>query len=115
MTSVYAATVKESVIREYQATSSAEDISGSLIQRSDVPYLIPYSMPWPLLALEIMGPYAGPRFGYISLPDSAETGFNSVSSPSILSQELWQFSADTCIRILVQSGVSIQDLKILES
>lgn len=73
-----------------------------------IPYIIPYAFPTfrvfglgvtrlRLLAFEMLGTYAGPQFGEVSLPPAA----------SQLSAELWEYSAELCTAKLAQKGISI--------
>jgi NAD(P)-dependent dehydrogenase (short-subunit alcohol dehydrogenase family) len=86
-TSVFAAAIDETIIQQHRfgkenvdilengmivikslSSRPAYTVGGRMIHHPDVPYVIPYAFPWKLLAFEIIGPYAGPRFSTLSLP-----------------------------------------------
>jgi hypothetical protein len=54
-----------------------------------VPYIIPYFMPFQLMAFELLGAYNGPSFGKISLP----------ARSAAVAEGLWQFSEKLCVDI----------------
>lgn len=129
--SVYAATVPESTLRNYMLSHDwSERNVGTLCLRGDVPYVTPYAMPLGLLAFEMLGTYAGPRFSGISIPkssadcrhkgeiaraaDRGDKQYNvDFSSPRELALLLWQFSAECCHRVLLQSGVTHDEADFL--
>lgn len=129
--SVYAATVPESTLRNYMLSHDwSERNVGTLCMRGDIPYVTPYAMPFPLLAFEMLGTYAGPRFSGISIPkssvdsrhkgeiarvtDRGDKQFNvDFGSPRELALLLWQFSAECCHRVLLQSGVTHEEVDFL--
>lgn len=76
LSSVYAATVDIDTIRSFQNDiisqnkniSEGTKNSGKFILRADVPYIIPFDMPFPSLVFEIFGKARVPSFSYISFP-----------------------------------------------
>lgn len=134
-TTVYAATVDEQIVHDYRASVVDQSKGrGKLCLHRDIPYVIPYSMPTRMLALECLGPFAGPRFSYISLPSrsadyrlstqekiavaqslGARAFLVEFESPEELSEQLWKYSSELCRKILHFSGVQDTELKFLES
>lgn len=121
-TSVYAAVVDEVVLSNYRCEHPRTVEGGKMCMHGDIPYLVPYSMPVSILALEILGPFAGPRFAAVSLPVQSNEpvglskGMNlsvNYTSPQDLSAQLWSYSAELCRKILVLSGVHERDLEFL--
>eukprot|EP01039_Chlorochromonas_danica_P009503 gene9503-10505_t len=124
-TSFFAATMPEEDIRNYMTAKSWSDKeSGRMCLRGDIPYLVPYAVPTRLLAWEMMGPYAGPRFSYVTIPlrptttegvrtDPVEEVQISFRTPVDLANSLWKYSAETCHRVLLQSGVSHEEIDFL--
>ncbi len=119
-TSVFAAAMSDSCLDSYlRRFSVTEELRAGMSIRKDVPYLIPYCMPFPCLAFELFGEFVGARWGAVSLPNCSsikDTGFLGVSfsSPEDLSTQLWEYSAELCKRILIQSGTSLHDLSFLD-
>lgn len=144
-TSVYAAVLDIELLRSYQVGISAptfpashshlvHDDGGRMCLRADCPYLVPYHTAYGLLALELFGAYAGPRFSPITLPtvglrpiiitdsSSPTDSHDSVGcsrralrplTPSMQAAGLWEFSADLCKTLLLQGGCSLEDVEFL--
>jgi NAD(P)-dependent dehydrogenase (short-subunit alcohol dehydrogenase family) len=64
-----------------------------LTKKFEIPYLIPYFMPFQLEAFEMIGKFSGPRWGKVSLPFDHD----SVAS------ELYKFSESVCNEIFNQN------------
>lgn len=74
-TSVYAVCVDEERIKQLMhpiGDQARHNTGGRMHFHRYLPYLIPYFMPYRFLAFEIMGPFAGPRFSYASLPTRSD-------------------------------------------
>lgn len=74
-TSVYAVCVDEEHIKQRMhpiGDQARHNTGGRMHFHRYLPYLIPYFMPYRFLAFEIMGPFAGPRFSYASLPTRSD-------------------------------------------
>lgn len=74
-TSVYAAIVEQDEIQKYiypSGDQSRQNIGGRMHFHRYLPYLVPYFMPYRMLAFEIMGPFGGPRFSCASLPSRSD-------------------------------------------
>jgi len=145
-TSVYAAVLDIELLRSYQVGISAptfpashsqrvtyqvHDGGGRMCLRADCPYVVPYYTAYGLLALELFGAYAGPRFSPITLPtvglglmtdsspaDSHDTVGDSRRAlqpltPSMQAAGLWDFSADLCKKLLLQGGCTPEDVEFL--
>lgn len=145
-TSVYAAVLDIKLLRSYQVgissptfsashslrvTHQVPDDGGRMCLRADCPYVVPYYTAYGLLALELFGAYAGPRFSPITLPtvglgpitDSSPTdSHDSVGgsrralqplTPSMQAAGLWDFSADLCKTLLLQGGCTQEDVEFL--
>ncbi|KAJ1430630.1 hypothetical protein B484DRAFT_347625 [Ochromonadaceae sp. CCMP2298] len=70
--SVHAATLPLAALRAYQAAPGPsrglrEDAAGRMVLRADLPYVVPYSVRG-VLAGEVLGRFAPPRFSPASLP-----------------------------------------------
>lgn len=108
-TSVYAAIVEEDVIRA-QLHPTGEFFSntgGRMLFHRYLPYLIPYAMPTRSLANEVMGPFAGPRFSYASLPSRSD--YFPIQSISRLSHNQRSFSGNSLASISDDSTASGAD------
>jgi hypothetical protein len=129
-TSVCAATLEDSCLEAYrQRFHGDKSLRAGMSIRDDVPYLIPYHMPFPLLAFELLGEFTGARWGVVSLPDHSSIAENfyfermrdrellgvSFSTTEDLSKQLWDFSAELCKRILIHSGSNSQELAFLDT
>lgn len=121
--SVFAATLPEEVIRDYMSSHQWGAMeTGRMCQRGDLPYIIPYAMHWTSLAFELAGPFAGPRFSSATIPlrSSATQGPREKNlhvdfdNPRDLAAGLWTYSAETCHRVLLQSGVPKEQIDFLK-
>jgi hypothetical protein len=135
--SVFAACIPLEKIREYQAASTQTSSSQrayimqrwsypfldswwswharrfQFVMHPDIPYVVPYSTPLPLLGLEMVGRFAGPRFSGVSLP-SVEYS-KAVPPRKSLSADLWSFSEALCRDKLCEEGEAINSLGFLYS
>jgi NAD(P)-dependent dehydrogenase (short-subunit alcohol dehydrogenase family) len=127
-TTVYAASLQDSSLDQYRRLFAKNVAVGAgMVIRGDVPYLIPYDMPFPSLGFEMLGKFAGVRLGAVSLPEHGDITEKfqmerlkdqllldvSFSSTEELAYSLWEYSADLCHRILLQSGLSQKELTFL--
>ena len=115
-TSIYASIVNREVIDDLKNEIINKNESllsnckgGEFIKHPDLPYLVPYHIPFPLLAFEMAGRFAGPRFADVSLPIVDNL------SPSELATNLWSFSAELCKKVLLKANISLESkLKFLD-
>lgn len=117
--SVFAATVSLNELRAYQkeAATTATDEGGRFVKRPDVPYIVPYKVS--CLAHEALGVYYGCFYGGVTLPTPAEVMASRAdvrtedASPTKQAAELWKYSAELCVKNLLQVGVKEGDVAFL--
>lgn len=122
-TTVCAATVYETCLESFRMKyPKAVELNAGFNVHGDVPYFIPYEMPFPSLFFEMLGKYGGCKMGGVSFPKpnlhkSGETKelfkveFQSIED---LSSQLWNYSAHLCKTVLIQSGVSVDEVAFLD-
>jgi hypothetical protein len=88
-----------------------DDVGGRLLSRPDVPYVIPYKMSCNCLAQEVLGLYHGCFFGDVSLPRAEETVNHE--NPSAVAQDLWKYSAQLCVKNLLDTGSRQEEVEFL--
>jgi hypothetical protein len=125
--SVYGALIKDSLLKSYREATDrvSNEIGGRLLFYRDIPYLSPYHMYWNSFMFELLGYcQATPEFVGASLPQcSSSIHENSIhdknfqvsfSSPDDLSKQLWDYSGVLCKKLLIQSGLSENDVAFLK-
>ena len=63
---------------------------GKWCSTQDLPYIVPYNMPFQALGFEMVGFFDGPQYGAVSLPQK----------PMEVSKSLWDFSENVSKEIL---------------
>ena len=124
-TTVCAATVYESFIESYRMKyyDNSVALGGGFVIHKDVPYFVPYDMPFPSLFFEMLGKFTGAKMGGVSFPapnmnksgEKKETFKVEFQSPEDLSRQLWCYSADLCKKVLILSGVDPKELAFLDN
>jgi len=145
-TSVYAAILDIELLRRYQvsisvpvlstssqrSTYQVQDKGGRMCLRADCPYLVPYYTTHGILAFELFGVYAGPRFSPITLPKEGLRAITDTTpsdpddtvgggsrralqplTPSMHAIGMWEFSAELCRTLLLKGGCASEDLEFL--
>ncbi len=106
-TSVRAATIPLEELRAYQRGCAANynqaALGDNFVFCPDIPCLVPYAVSGKKLRLEIMGPFAGPRFNGVTFPVRTTGG---ATTPEQLSAALWEYSWRLCES---QAKVSMQE------
>jgi NAD(P)-dependent dehydrogenase (short-subunit alcohol dehydrogenase family) len=125
--SVYAALIKDSLLKSYREATDrvSSERGGRLLFYRDIPYFSPYHMYWNSFMFELLGYcQATPELVGVSLPQcSSSIHENSIhdknfqvsfSSPEDLSKQLWDYSGVLCKKLLIQSGLSENDVAFLK-
>lgn len=101
-TSVYGATCPVSELlanrQHYVRTTDVGNTEAVMTGHPLVPYVVPYHVPFPFVAFESIGPFAGPKFSFSSIPCHVDK----------VVDELWAFSKELCTEKLKEEGVSVK-------
>jgi NAD(P)-dependent dehydrogenase (short-subunit alcohol dehydrogenase family) len=107
-TSVFAATAPLAAFNDRSPAGSAGtdpsiavEKEGGYCEHPLIPYIVPYSAPFACIGFEMLGPFAGPSFGRVSVPAGAQAS----------ARRLWEFSSLLCNQKLneLRTGIELVD------